>query len=130
MLRLVLTLPILLSACLKDESVSGYADPGAVYRLGELSGAEFTARATISFPGAGEVRGQGPCNSYSARQTVPYPWIRIEALAATRRACPELVDEAAFFGALEAMTLAEVAGGVLILSNDEGAEMVFRAAQD
>ena len=45
----------------------------------------------------------------------------------TRRACPELPEETAFFKALEQMTLAEVVGETLILSNTEGGEMVFEA---
>lgn len=129
MLRLFLTLPILLTACLKDEGVSGYADRGAVYRLTELNGAPFPARATIGFPGPGEVRGAAPCNSFRARQTAPLPWFRLEDLAATERGCADLPAEAAFFEALRSMTLAEVSGDVLLLSNDAGGEMVF-SAQD
>ena len=130
MLRLVVTLPIVLSACLKDETVSGYADPNAVYVLEEMAGEPFPARATIAFPEAGAVQGEAPCNNYSGRQSVPYPWIRIEALAVTKRACPDLSAELAFFEALATMTLVEAVGDVLLLSNDAGAEMVFRKAQD
>lgn len=130
MLRLVLTLPIVALAWLKDEGVSGYADQVAVYRLTEIAGAAFDARATISFPERGGLRGDGPCNSYTAKQTVPYPWFRVEALAATRRACPDLAAETAFFEALTSMTLVEVAGDLLILTNDTGGEMLFRAVAD
>jgi len=126
MLRLMLILPIVLSACPKDESVSGYADATAVYRLEEMNGAVFEARATVSFPEAGRVQGEGPCNRYSATQSVPYPWIKIESIRATKRACPEMAEEAVFLEGLTQMTLAEVSGPVLILSNDDGAEMVFR----
>ena len=130
MLRVLLFLPLLLAACPKDESISTYADPGAVYHLVEIGGEAFAAGATIAFSEPGAVTGDGPCNSYTARQSVPYPWIRIEDIVATRRACPELATEAAFFAALQSMTLAEASGPVLILSNDDGVEMVFRAAQD
>lgn len=127
MLRLFLTLPILLSACLKDETVSGYADRNATYGLETLNGQPFTARATLELPEQGTIRGNGPCNSYSADQSVPYPWIQIGPIAATRRACPDLAAEADFFAALQSMTLAEVQGDTLILSNDAGDELVFRA---
>jgi heat shock protein HslJ len=127
LLRLILTLPMLLTACQGDETVSGYADPGAVYVLRELDGAVFPARATISFPQAGRVAGAGPCNSYSAQQTAPYPWIRIETIVATRRGCADLGLEVAFFTGLRSATLVEVAGDVLILSDDAGGQMVFRA---
>ena len=130
MLGFVLTLPILLTAYLKDESVSGFTDAIVVYRLEEMGGEAFAASATISFPAAGEVRGSAPCNSYSAQQTVPYPWFEITGIAATRRACPDLAAETEFFATLQAMTLVEVAGDLLILSDEDGAQMIFRAAQD
>ena len=119
---LVATIP----AC-ADESISGYADPAAVYRLSEIDGTPFTARATITFPEAGAARGDAPCNVWSAKQSAPYPWLELGPIAATRRACPEMPAEQHFLGSLAEMTLAEVQGPVLILSNDKGREMVFRA---
>lgn len=130
MLQLVLTLPILLTTYLKDESVSGFTDAVVIYQLQELAGQPFAATATISFPEAGQVQGTAPCNSYSAKQSVPYPWIEIKDIAATKRACADLATETAFFASLQAMTLVEAAGDLLILSNDDGAQMVFRAVQD
>ncbi len=119
-----------LAACIGDETVSGYAPPGVVWTLVELNGAPFPAQATLQLDGPGRLSGQAPCNSYAAAQTVPYPWFAVEELVATERACPELAAETRFFEALEAMTLAEVLGEVLILSNDTGGEMVFEASQD
>lgn len=130
MLSFVLTLPILLNAYLKDESVSGFTDAVVVYRLEEMAGQPFAATATISFPKSGQVQGTAPCNRYSASQTVPYPWFEISELEATERACADLATETEFFAALQAMTLVEVAGDLLILSDEEGAQMIFRAAQD
>jgi len=114
--------------CTGDETVSGYGAAGTTWRLVELDGARFPARATLTFPEEGRIAGDGPCNAFTADQTAPYPWFDAERIAATRRACPDLDAEAAFFSALEAMTLAEVAGDVLILSNDTGRQMVFNAA--
>ena len=87
----------------------------------------FAHRATIQFPAAGVVLGEGPCNSFSGRQTLPYPWLSIENIVSTRRACPDLSVESEYFMALGQMTLAEVAGDTLILSTAEGREMVFTA---
>jgi heat shock protein HslJ len=42
-------------------------------------------------------------------------------------ACPDLALESEFFDALEGMTLAEVAGDTLILSNSVGRKLVFVA---
>ncbi|MCG6883459.1 MAG: META domain-containing protein [Silicimonas sp.] len=124
--RAVFLLPFLSIGC-ADETISGYANPDATYRLTELSGTPFEALATISFPEEGRAAGQAPCNAWSAEQAVPYPWISLGPIAATRRACPELAKEQAFFEALGRVTLAEVQGGVLILSDDHGVVMVFEA---
>lgn len=110
-----------------DETISGYADGTAVYRLAEIDGAAFTARATIAFPEEGRAQGEAPCNGWSATQSAPYPWFELGQVLATRRACPELEAESRFFEALGVMTLAEVQGPVLILTNDAGREMVFEA---
>lgn len=115
-----------LAACAGDETISGYADREATYRLTELGGRPFAATATIRFPDEGRITGEAPCNSYSGTQAAPYPWFDPGPIAATRRACPDLDAEAAFFAALEAMTLAEVTGDVLILTDADGREMVFR----
>jgi len=130
MIRLVVALPLLLGvwSCDGDESVARYGAGDTTWTLTEIDGTAYPARATLSFPGDGRIAGTGPCNRFSGEQTLPYPWFGAEAIAATRRACPGLDLETAYFAALEAMTLSEVAGDVLILRNDDGREMVFRAA--
>jgi len=115
-----------LTAC-ADETISGYVDADATFRLVEIDGAPFAATADISFPEPGIARGTAPCNSWSAAQTAPYPWIEIGPIAATKRACPELNAEQRFFSALADMAIAEISGDVLILTGEDGGEMVFRA---
>ena len=110
-----------------DETISGYADPDAVYRLVEIDGQAFTPRATIAFKTEGRAEGSAPCNTWSAEQSVPYPWFELGAIAATKRACPELDAEQQYFDALAQMTLAEVQGPILILTNDDAREMIFQA---
>ena len=129
MLKLIFSLivALALTGCARDASISKFVDPVQAFHLIELDGAPFGARATIQFPEAGQVVGQGPCNRYGAAQTVPYPWFAIEGIAATRMACSDLASEAAFFAALEDMTLAEVSNDTLILSNSSGRQMVFEA---
>lgn len=113
-----------------DETLSGYADPDAVYKLTEIDGKAFKARATITFPEPGHMGGRAPCNSWFAMQDTPYPWFNAEKIAVTSAACLDQNTsraEGTFLNALSEMTLAEVQGPVLILSNDAGREMVFRA---
>ena len=124
---LPLVLITTLAGCWGDETISGYADPDREYRLIELDGTAFDARATIQFSEEGRVTGQAPCNTYFATQTVPYPWFNVDTIGATRMACPDLNTEARFFAALEEMSLAEVLGDTLILRNDAGREMVFKS---
>ncbi len=126
-MRPVLMLSLILASACADETISGYADPSATYRLLEIDGTRFEPRATITFRETGRAAGEAPCNSWSAAQSVPYPWFQLGPIAATRRACPYLAEEERFFNALGQMSLAEVQGPVLILSNDAGREMIFEA---
>ena len=128
MFSLFLTLPVFLAPYLKDETISGYADPEASYKLQEINDTPFSAAATITFPTEGHIEGTGPCNRYSTTQTAPYPWFETGPIAATKRACPDLAAEADFFATLTRMTLIEVAGPHLLLTNDAGEMMSFVAA--
>jgi heat shock protein HslJ len=115
-----------LAACREDETVRAFGGADQVWALTELNGASFPATATLTFPKAGEIVGQGPCNRYFGAMTAPYPWFDTGPIGSTRMACPDLVVETTFLAALEAATLSEVAGNTLILSNTDGLEMVFR----
>lgn len=130
MFRLFLSLPILLAGCLKDETISGFVDQTTSYQLTELSGEPFLAKAEISFPEQGTMTGKAPCNSFSARQSAPYPWFELGPVAATLSVCPEMEKEEEFFGVLGRMTLIEALGDTIILRNDAGEEMVFRTSQE
>ena len=113
------------------ETVSGFVPGGATWQLTELDGAPWTARATLSFDASGRVSGQAACNRFTGNQSAPYPWLEIGPLASTRMACPELDAEATYLAALQEMTIVEVSGDVVILSNDDGRSMVFsRVAAD
>ncbi len=110
-----------------DETLAAYGAGDANWRLVEIDGQPFKARATLGFADEGALFGQAPCNAYSGAQTAPYPWFTAENIAVTRMACADLAAETVYFEALAAMTLSEVAGETLILSNDSGREMVFTA---
>lgn len=127
-MKYVAFLLILISAaCFKDETLRGYGGADKVWTLTELDGAPFGATATLTFPEEGAIAGRGPCNSYRATMTVPYPWFEAGPVMSTKMACPDLQREAQFFEALSAMSLSEVLGDVMILSTPDGREMVFKA---
>ncbi|MEO0358568.1 MAG: META domain-containing protein, partial [Pseudomonadota bacterium] len=115
-----------LAGCMRDETLSAYAAVGKTYELVDLNGSTPSFPVTLRLGHKGAMSGQAQCNSYMTTTQDPYPWMNLTAIAATKRACPHLAEEAAFFDALESMTLAEAAGPVVLLSNDAGDEMEFR----
>lgn len=129
MMRLALILPLLaLFQCDKDESVAAYGAADRTWALQAIDGQPFEASALLRFPEEGRIEGNAPCNSYTGTLNAPYPWFEIADLAATRAACTGLEAEGIYFAALMAMTQSEVSGDVLILRNEDGHEMVFKAA--
>ncbi|EKE44076.1 hypothetical protein OCGS_1592 [Oceaniovalibus guishaninsula JLT2003] len=116
-----------LSACAPEPSVSALVDPGIAYALVSIEGRPFPATATLTFPASDRVAGQGPCNSFDAQQTAPYPFIEIGPLRTTRMACPDIEAEMLYFGALDAVTVVEAAGPQLVLNAPGGPRMVFQA---
>lgn len=125
MKRLVL-IALGLTACGPDESISAFGG-GDDYVLQEMNGADVTVPITLNIADSGQINGQAPCNSYTADQSAPYPWFAIGPIAATRRACPDLALEAEYFDVLSRMTISEVSGPVLILSNDADEILVFQS---
>lgn len=119
---------VAMGGCLADETLTGYGAADRIWVLDSIDGVAFAARAELLFPEEGKITGRGPCNQFFGDQRAPYPWFDVGPLGSTRMACPQLSAETAFFRALESMTLSEVAGDTLILSTEDGREMVFRAA--
>ncbi len=114
---------LVLAACGGDETVAAYGGAGS-WELREVDGAAADG-LSLTFGERGELRGEAPCNGFSAVQTAPYPWFALTEMAITERACPDLAREAALVQRLLAMSLSEVSGHVLILSDAEAGEMVF-----
>ncbi len=112
-----------LAGCGPDETLTAYGGAGA-WQLVEIAGQAATGALTLE--AGGGVTGAGPCNGFSARQTAPYPWFELTALEITEIACPDLQAEARYIQALLAATLAEVSGDTLLLSTEDGTQLVFR----
>lgn len=124
-----LALLLLVAACQRDETLTSYGAEGT-WRLTHVNDQTTEIPATISFAADGQVQGKAPCNSYSALQTAPYPWFALTPIAATKRACPDLALEQDFLTALAKMTLSEVSGDILILSNDADERLQFIRQHD
>ena len=120
-----------LTACTADETITAYGAGDRFWRVIEINGAAFEPTATISFAAAGTVTGKAPCNTFTARQMAPYPWIELGPIAATKRACPNLAQEAMFFETLSAVNTAHVLGDTMILTavteGETTAQMVLKA---
>lgn len=125
MRRIMAAAFLVLAACARDETIYSYGGAGGDWQLQRLNGNDFPAEATLRFDADGKVSGTAPCNRFSSRQTVPYPWIAFDPVAATKRACPELSAEQQFFEVLDRVSIGIVDGDTLTLSNDEGDRMVF-----
>lgn len=129
MLRLAVIIGFFgLIQCDRDESVAAYGAAGQVWTLTELDGGAFTARATMTFPKPGKISGQAACNSYQGTMDTPYPWFDAQQIVTTRMACPDLAAETAFLAALADMTQSEVSGDTMILTNESGRVMLFKAS--
>ncbi|MEM8732228.1 MAG: META domain-containing protein, partial [Pseudomonadota bacterium] len=129
MKQILWALPVLLaaSACVGDETVRAYGGAEKTWMLESLDGTAFAAEATMLFPQTGQIAGKAPCNSYTGAMDAPYPWFETGPLASTRMLCPDQAAEDAFFQALGQMRQVEVLGDTLILSTEDGREMVFKA---
>ncbi len=126
MLRYLPLVLIMIAGCAKDETLAAFARGQGPFTLTSIDSQPVGYTATIDITQAGRISGQAPCNRYFAAQTAPYPWFEIGPIGATQMACPDLDAEQVFFDTLSSMTLAEVGGGVLILSNDDGSRMIFQ----
>lgn len=104
----------------QDQTVRAYGADDRVWQVTHLRDAPFEARATLHFPQIGQINGDAPCNSYGTEMHVPYPWFGTGPIIATKRACPDLAAETAFFKALQEAALSEVGPNALTLSNEAG----------
>lgn len=126
MIRTIFLLTLTMTACQADETISGYADPDAVWVLTELNGQTPQSKITLTFPEKGKIAGRAPCNRYFGAQTKPLPWFETGPIASTKMACPSLDEEAQYFQTLEKSTLAEVGKTTLILSDETGPLLTYK----
>lgn len=117
---------LVLAGCRQDETLTAYAPQDTPFSLIQVNEKMTHLSATLTFGADGAFSGQAPCNRYFGQITVPYPWFGIGGIGATRKACPKLADEAEYFNHLGTMSLAEISGSILILSNDAGENLVFK----
>ncbi|GHA56782.1 hypothetical protein GCM10008927_23250 [Amylibacter ulvae] len=126
MKQIAIILTLLITACQKDETISGQTGTDGTWLLQRLEGNPVGAEITLEFPEKGRVIGKAPCNHYFADQIAPLPWINIETIGATRRACPQLELESQYFQALTQATSVEVKGDILIMESEGGVVLEYK----
>ncbi|CUH53964.1 META domain-containing protein [Shimia marina] len=118
-------LALILANCAPTETVTQYGGSAYDWRLTEIDGTAVRFDATLTLAESGAVDGTGPCNGFSGRQSAPYPWISIQIDFVEELYCSGIDHEETYLTALSEMTLVEVAGPTMIMSNEAGRQMVF-----
>lgn len=93
-----------LSACVvvapPEVPQAGWILPGTSWKLTELDGKPFAARAVATLTEDGRIVGDGPCNAFTAAYSGHWPDLRFHPVANSRLSCPDIAAETAFFAAL------------------------------
>ncbi|MBO9472967.1 META domain-containing protein [Shimia sp. R10_1] len=121
----LLAISLGIAACAPSETVTQYGGADYKWQLQQIDGAAVNYAASLTLGDSGKVMGDGPCNSFLATQDAPYPWINIQVDVVEQIYCPDIDREEAFLTALQEMSLVEVSGPNMVMSNDAGREMVF-----
>ncbi|MCB6178723.1 META domain-containing protein [Rhodobacter sp. Har01] len=124
-------LPLVVALALTTAPALANGDPqiaGTEWILLAIDGTSVTSPATLTLGDDGQVSGQAPCNRYFGTNTATLPALALEAIGATRMACPELDAEADYLTALQGVTAAEVQEGHLILTGADGRKIEFYRA--
>ncbi len=105
-----------------------YAQTGAetTWRLTHIDDIPYPAQATMVLEADGRISGRAPCNSFAGGGDAQAPDFDARRVLATKRACPDLRAETAFFRALAAMQKVQQDGDTLTLRGS-GRSMTFTA---
>jgi heat shock protein HslJ len=95
------------------------------WALVSIAGETYAAQAEIDLTVPGRISGQAPCNNFSGRWAGDWPVVGFGPFRSTKRACEALALEHRFLAMLRGMTRAEMRMGGLVLSDENGVEMVF-----
>ncbi|MBN8630509.1 MAG: META domain-containing protein [Rhodobacterales bacterium] len=112
-----------LTACVTP-ALSNDEITGVDWHLVGIEGQEVTSPASLRIDGD-KLSGKAPCNRWFGTNAAALPAVAIEAIGATKMACPDLAAESAYFEALQAMQRAELDQGHLYLIGPEGRIMEF-----
>ncbi len=119
----------LLAACAAAEQ-----DLHGDWHLQSLQGKAPPVPVTLLLDADGRASGAAPCNRYFGAYDAGAEALEFGPIASTKRACPELAFEGAYFNALAQVTAYRLEAGLLTLSGPQDMTAVFTrrppAAQD
>lgn len=115
---------------LADEPVSPFAQPDQIWRLSELGGATFDKDSTLIFGTEGNVAGKALCNRFMGRAEWTPESLSIGPLGSTMMACPDLEQEQIVMQALSSVARGGIVDDRLILTLQDGSEMVYVLGTD
>lgn len=104
------------------------ADTSTTWVLESQDGTVVDFDVTLRFENAERITGQAPCNTYSASFDGSMEQFTIGPILATRRACPALTQETAYFEALSGMTSAALTDSTLELTGPSATALLFTPA--
>lgn len=119
-------LALALVACPKGEDCAGPPEQSGPWHLHSIDGAVFQEVAQVEFGPDDQIKGQAPCNAFTALLDAGLPEFVIGEMIVTDSICDEIEAESRFLSALQDMDRMRMQGEDLVLSNDAGREMVFR----
>lgn len=99
--------------------------PDTVWRLESVDGEPISGEVTLQLGADGAVSGLASCNRYTGQNTATLPEFAVGPMAMTRMACPDMTLETIYIAALQRIIRAERDGERLVLSDDEGNQLVF-----
>lgn len=108
-----------MAQCQPDETLTGHGAAGRTWILQERGDDPVDLRTELRFSRRGVMEGRGPCNPFRARVSVPYPWFALEEFESGQQACPDRDAEEEVIVALKSVTLVEIAGDTMLLTNDD-----------
>ena len=112
-----------LTACVSP-ALSDTEFAGIDWHLVGLEGQEVAWDSSIRFDGD-KVAGKAACNRWFGTNAAIFPEVAIQAIGATKMACPDMAAESVYFEALQAMQRAELDQDHLFLTGPEGRIMEF-----
>jgi len=94
------------------------------WQLQSMMGKEVNENITLSFK-QGKISGKSFCNNYFSECTIKGKKLKVEAVGATKRACPDLEKEKMYFNLLIQVQSYKMKDGQLYLEADKG-NLVFQ----